>query len=64
MEDSLIYSILINSIKYYLQDVLQMKHYILKKFGGVKKNATQLLVIERNVIPTSVTWYVYKISLN
>ncbi|XP_018361060.1 PREDICTED: DNA repair protein RAD51 homolog 4 [Trachymyrmex cornetzi] len=36
-------------------DVLQVKHHILKKFGGVKKNATQLLAIERNVIPTSVT---------
>ncbi|XP_018314742.1 DNA repair protein RAD51 homolog 4 [Mycetomoellerius zeteki] len=36
-------------------DVLQVKQYILKKFGGIKKNATQLLAIERNVIPISVT---------
>lgn len=37
-------------------DILQIKGHILKKFSGVKKNAMQLLAIERShVIPTSVT---------
>ncbi|KYM95654.1 PREDICTED: DNA repair protein RAD51 homolog 4 [Cyphomyrmex costatus] len=36
-------------------DVLQVKQHILKKFGGIKKNATQLLAIERDVISTSIT---------
>ncbi|XP_028047380.2 DNA repair protein RAD51 homolog 4 [Monomorium pharaonis] len=36
-------------------DILQVKQHMLKKFGGVKKNATQCLAIERNhIIPTGV----------
>lgn len=37
-------------------DVLQMKQHILGKFGGAKRNARQLLAMERShIIPTNVT---------
>lgn len=37
-------------------DILQMKRHISKKFGGVKKNATEILIVENNdVIRTNVT---------
>lgn len=40
-----------------------MKQHILKEFGYTKKNALELLSIEKNdVIPTGVSWYVlYKL---
>lgn len=40
-------------------DVLQMKQHILGKFGGVKRNAMQLLAMERHIISTSVTRIVW-----
>jgi len=36
-----------------------MKQDILKKFGGTKKNASELLITElNNVISTNIKWYV------